>query len=114
MKRLLRKPFVLLLLCSLIVLAGCQHPLAPAIAGRQMADGARDSVDAQGAEPTDYTMEYTAPAFEWETCALDLGSPPCPAAKDQPPVVVVQKKSDCLTCQLGDALVLVLKTFSGR
>jgi hypothetical protein len=114
MTRLLRNPYVLFLLCSPIVLAGCQHPLAPPVTARQTTWGNHALVDAQLTTPGDEAMQCAAPAVESEVWVLDLGLPDSPKPKDASLVATVQKRPDSLTLQLGDALLLVLKTFTGR
>jgi len=96
------------------VLAGCQHPLAPPVTARQTAWRNQALVDAQAATLGDEVMQCAAPTVESEVWVLDLGWPDSPEPKDASLLATVQKQPDCLTGQLGDALLQVLKTFSGR
>ena len=96
MSRLLRNLF---LVCAPIVLAGCQHPLAPSVAGQQSV-GANHNLIYGGA---------TAQAG-----ALDMGAKASLQPQDQPLVASVQKQPECLTGQLADGLMLVFTTFTGH
>jgi hypothetical protein len=112
--QLLRIPSLLILLCCPIVLAGCQHPLTPSVARHQTAAAIYASVDATPVALVGKTIQFPAPALEGEDYVSELGLPEGPNPAAQSPVASVQKKPDCLALQLGDALCLALKTFTGR
>jgi hypothetical protein len=132
MSRLLPNLRGLFLLCVPIVLAGCQHPLAPSVAREQPTRVNQALVDATPVareQPTrvnqalvdatpvaffDYAMQLTAPAIQSEACVLMTSAPESPKSKDASPVTGVQKQPACLTGQLADSLMDVFKTFTGR
>ena len=59
-------------------------------------------------------MQFSALAIETEPCVFDLGLAESTAPKEPSPAPAVQKEPECLTVQLGDACLLVLKTFTGH
>jgi len=114
MLHLLLNPRVLFLLCLLIVLTGCQHPLAPGVAGRQLAVANRASLDAQATERIQIAMQMPAPTVKAVACVSDARAPESREPKAEPPVAAAQKAPDGLTGQLADGFMLVFETFTGR
>jgi hypothetical protein len=110
MSQLPRIPRVLLLMCSTILLAGCQHPLAPS-AGRQSAGINQARVNAK--PQVEQAMYFPPRGVKGAPCVFDLCAPDSPDSKDET-LIASNPKEPALTGQLGDALVLVLKTFTGR
>ena len=91
MSQMLRISRLWLLVCSPIVLTGCQHPLAPSIAGPQPAE-------------VNYAVVETGAA-----APVEMATPAGASA-----IADVQAEPDSLTLQLGEGLLQVLKTFTGR
>ena len=115
MSRLLRYARGLFLLCAPIVLAGCQHPLAPSQAGQHPDRVNYALVNATPVTFFDDAIQFPAPAITEEPYFLvETDLPESPQPKDATPVAGVQKQSDCLTGQLADSLMNVFKTFTGR
>jgi hypothetical protein len=114
MSRLLRNPRALILLCSPIVLAGCQHPLAPFRAEWQPATLNQAVVEATPAEFVDDAMQFPALAMGTEACMLNTDAPVSPTPNDASSIAIAQPQQDCLTGQLADSLMNVFKTFTGR
>jgi hypothetical protein len=114
MSRLLRNPRELILLCFPLLLAGCQHPLAPSVAGQQPDRVNLALVDARPVAFVDKSMPFPAPAIKAQACVLKTGAPESPKPKVASPVAAAQKDGDSLTGQLADSLFLVFKTFTGR
>jgi hypothetical protein len=56
----------------------------------------------------------TASAVKAEACVFKTGAPDCSKLKDEPLVANVQKDQGCLTVELGDALLEVFRTCTGR
>jgi len=83
-----------------MVLVGCQHPLAPSIAGRDKE-----------------AVQFPAPVAGAQDCLLDfldLAVPESAAPQDQSPVASVQKEPECLTGELADGVMQVFKVFTGH
>ncbi len=59
-------------------------------------------------------MQFPALALETEPCVFDLGLAQSQVPPDPPPAPAVQKEPESLTVDLGDACLLVLKSFTGR
>ncbi len=114
MSRLLRVPRVFFLLCSPIVLAGCQGPLAPSVAGTQPARMDLALADTDAPVRVGYAIQSPAPAVEATVRVSDLTLPEIPKPKDVSPVAAVKKEPECATVQLGDAFLHLLKTFTGH
>ena len=117
MFRLLRKPCVLFILCCPFVVAGChQHPCATSLADPQPVRAKHAAVDAGATVCVEQAMLFTLPVVETKACALktETGAPKSPQPKDAPLIAGTQKEPDCLMGQLGDGLLLVFKTFTGR
>jgi hypothetical protein len=114
MPRLLLSHRCLFLLCAPLVLAGCQHPLAPAFAGHQPARINRNAVDATPVMFSDEAWQFSALAMTAEPCVFNIDGVDSNPPKEASPVVAVQKEQDCLTGQLADSLMNVFKTFTGR
>jgi hypothetical protein len=112
MSRLLRNPRRLILLCCPILLAGCQHPLAPSMAGQQPGRVNHVLVDARPVVLVDKPMPFPAAADKAQPCMLKTGAAKSPKPKDISPAA--QKDPDSQTGQLADSLFLVFKTFTGR
>ena len=116
MLRLLRKPCVLFLLCFPFLLAGChQHPLAASIPIQQSAGANHAMINAGATVCVEQATLFNLPA-ETKACALktETGAPKSPKPKETPLIAGTQKEPDCLTGQLGDGLLLVFKTLTGR
>jgi hypothetical protein len=117
MFRLLRKPCVLFLLCFPFLLAGChQHPLAASIPGRQSAGANTAAINAGATVCVEQATIFTLPAVETKDGALktETGAPKSPRPKEGSLIAGTHKEPDCLTGQLGDGLILVFKSFTGR
>lgn len=105
MSRLLRNLF---LVCSPILLAGCQSPLAPPAAG---VNGT--VVDAGAHVRVEKAIQPPAPAVAKQVAVMDVSAPASP--KTQAPLMAtVQKQPESQTGQLADGLMLVFTTFTGH
>jgi hypothetical protein len=60
------------------------------------------------------TAPSSMPAIQPEACALKTDAPESAKFKDVSLVADVQKEPECLSLELGDALLQVFKTFTGR
>jgi len=60
------------------------------------------------------TAPFSIPTVTAEACALKTGAPESAKLKDVSLVADVQKEPECLSLELGDALLQVFKTFTGR
>jgi hypothetical protein len=98
---------VLLLACSPIVLAGCQHPLAPAQTNPAW-------VHAEATDRVKTSMPLPATSVEEGDFATELDSPGSLRPNEASQVASSQKEPEHLTLELGDAFVLLLKTMTGR
>jgi hypothetical protein len=114
MLRLLRNPRVLVLLCSAIVLVGCQHPLAPSVAGHQPAGVSYALADTGTPALVRASLRFPATTNKAEVCMAKTGSPESPKPKGESLVGNSQQNPECLTVQLGDALLEVFKTLTDR
>lgn len=114
MSRLPRNARVLFLVCCPIVLAGCQHPLAPPVAVQQPVRVNHAAVNAETTALVKKTMQFPVPTVKLQTCVLNLGAPNSPKPKDELLAAGVQEQPECLTGQLADGLMLAFKTFTGR
>jgi hypothetical protein len=104
--RMIRSPRTLFLTCLIFVLAGCQHPLAPSAINRAALD-ARATARLRKAPPaTDAPVQVVA-------CVADSNQTDDPRSKGSPQIASAQK-DDSIEGQLGDALLVVFKTFTGR
>jgi hypothetical protein len=94
-----------------IVLTGCQHPLAPAIAGPDAAVTDHAFLDAQDMAPVQKVMYVPDPAVKSAASVAEGGVPESPKPTAAPSASAQQEPED-LTLQLGDCLLTVLKTFA--
>jgi hypothetical protein len=97
-----------------IVATGCQHPLAPILAGPQPAGVNHAMLDAQATARVQKAMQQSAPTVQVMACVAEASAPESPETKTEPQVAKAQQKPDCLEGQLADGLMLVFKTFTGR
>jgi hypothetical protein len=104
MKRLLRNCF---LVCSPILLAGCQHPGGPAIsAAYEPVYGARTTVNFES------PVQSPAPVALRRSATPDTTA--APKETEATPTAAVQKRSDSQVGQLADGLMLVFTTLTGH
>jgi hypothetical protein len=83
--------------------------------GQQFASANRPSVDDRAAAVrVKVSMQSPPAALKPQPCMLKTGVSDAPKAKDDALAVNAQKKPDCLTLQLGDALLDVFKTMTDR
>jgi len=114
MSQLLRSPRRLILLCCPVLLAGCQHPLAPSLAGQQPGRVNHVLVDARPVVLVDNPIPFPAAANQAEPCVLKAGAPECRKRTDTSTAPAIQKVPDSQAAELADSLFLVFKTFTGR
>jgi hypothetical protein len=114
MSRLLRNPHVLFLVCSQIVLVGCQHPLASSVAKNHPAgmNMALFSAEATGRVRT--AAQRPQPGVEADDGVSGSGLTESPKPKDEPPLPKVQNESEHPIVQMGNDFVELLKIFTGR
>jgi hypothetical protein len=112
MTRLLRNLFFFA--CAAIVLAGCQHPLAPSVAGQHPVGATYAFVDAGTTVRCDNAFQPPAPAVTERADALKVGALESPKPQDERLVASVQKQPVSQTGELADGLMLVFKTFTGH
>ena len=106
MSRMLRNLFVV---CTPILLAGCQQPLAPS------AGAVNNSfVDARTPVRFENTIQHPGPAVPGRIAVLDVSAPVGAKPKDEPLIASVQRQPDSQVGQLADGLMLVFKTFTGH
>ncbi|MGA2747208.1 MAG: hypothetical protein ABSG59_00420 [Verrucomicrobiota bacterium] len=114
MLRLIRNPRILFLLFLAALATGCQHPLAPSVAGPQPTFANHALLDAQATARLQKAMQAPAPTVKVVACVADADASPGLNPAAAPLVASAQKKPDCLELQLGDCFVQALKSFSGR
>jgi hypothetical protein len=107
MKRLLRN---LCLVCFPILLAGCQHPVAPSFEAQNTFGATYTVVNV----PADKATQAPAPNSTNQTAVLDPSAEAIAKPSDKPAVATTQPKDECLTGQLADGLMLVFKAFTGH
>jgi hypothetical protein len=112
--RLLRNPRVLLLLCSPILLAGCQHPQVATSSHQQFTPVNYTFVESTASPRTKTSFQSASPAIKPEPYVLKTVVSNSPKPKYESLVASSPKQSDCLTLQLGDALLDAFKTFTDR
>jgi len=115
MSRLLRNPCVLFLVCSPILLAGCQQrPLAASVVVQQPVTVNYFLVDAEAPARVKTAMQFPVSAVKPEACVLGLGVLESPKPKDKLLVASAPNEQEGLTGQLADGLMLVFKTVTSR
>jgi hypothetical protein len=103
---------VLFLACFSLLLAGCQSP-AHSVAGQPAAVNYA-LVDIEATARTEQAMPSRPTVVKAEPCVLKTGAPENSKPKDESLATNAPKTQECLTGELGDAFLLVLKTFTGR
>jgi hypothetical protein len=107
-------PKILCLACSAIALAGCQHPLAPAVA-RQQPTGLNEIFVYAGSTATDeQPVRSKAPAIAKPAGVVNAGTQASAAPQDKPLIASVEKKPASQVGQLADGLFAAFKTFTGH
>jgi hypothetical protein len=96
------------------VLAGCQHPLASSSTGKQASWENRSLAYAGRSELIKTSLQSPSSAIKPQACLLRTVSLQGPKPLDEPMMAVTQKEPECLTIELGDALMQVFKTFTDR
>jgi hypothetical protein len=112
--RLLRNPRVLLFLCSPILLAGCQHPQVATISHQQFTPVSYTFAETAASPRSKNSFQSASSTTKPEPCLLKTVVSDSPKAKYESLVTSSAKQSDCLTLQLGDALLDAFKTFTDR
>jgi hypothetical protein len=105
---------LLCLLCFPIVLAGCQHPLASSGAGKQASWENRSLAYAGRPELIKTSLKFPSSAIKPQASLQKTFSSKGPQPADEPLMAVTLKEPECLTIELGDALMQVFKTFTDR
>jgi hypothetical protein len=105
---------VLILSCVPIVLAGCQSAVAPSVAGPHFAMANHPLIEVKNVAPARKAMPSPALVVKAAPCVLKSNAPVSAKPKDESPVADAQKDQGCLTVELGDALLLVFKSCTGR
>jgi hypothetical protein len=112
MSQISRSQRCLFLLCAPLMLAGCQHPLAPSFA--RQSPPLMNQVLVEGTPKAFFDDALPFPELvmleETSVVNTDEGA----KRKDTAPATAVQKQPDGLTGQLADSLMDVFKTFTGR
>jgi hypothetical protein len=107
MSRLIRN---LLLVCSPILLAGCQHPIAPSIARSNVS-----FINPVAAAPAQKAPQRTRTPVTVQLAALDVNAPVGVKQKAASATSgSVPKRTDSQVGQLADGLMLVFTTFTGH
>ena len=102
MARLFPRPHGLLLVCSMVFLAGCQHSMGPSGAGQTAA--AHPFVDARN---------FPVTASPVEPCVVKVSLEKVPDPKNES-LVAAQKEPESSTVQLGDDFAHILKILRDR
>jgi hypothetical protein len=89
----------LILVCSPLLLAGCQHTLAPTVGSSARFDN---------------VTQPPAPVVTERVAALDVGVLAKANPQDESLIASAQKQPESQTGQLADGLMLVFKTFTGH
>jgi hypothetical protein len=99
--------------CVVVVLTGCQHPLATGPSEPHSALVNHDWLAAQTTVPAKYELPAPAPAATSANCVVKAVTTegPKPVAA---PTSGTKKAPDSLTLQLGDCLVSALKIATGH
>jgi hypothetical protein len=104
MARLFPRPLVLLLACSSVLLAGCQHPIPPSGAGPQDAPAPHPFIDARS---------FPQPAVPTAPCVVKVSLEKVPDSKDES-LVASGKEPGSASVQLGDDFAHILKILRDR
>jgi hypothetical protein len=103
MSRLLKTMF---LACAGFALAGCQQPLAPALAQQQPAGINNFVLDAGATPRVDKSVQPAA--------ASDAAAPSSAKPSDKPLIASAQTQPGSQVGQLADGLFLAFKAFTGH